>query len=143
MNAASWLNLTLSAPAARLHAGLAQRLAPTVGAIVNAVVTAEIGGPDEVDAAALAAARALMVKRLLAMPPHMGGGMLALTLLFEQSGLAHGGRPFSRLPVGAQAAMLQGWREAPVPFCRDFVDFYEKMGVFVYWSIIEEAGHHG
>jgi hypothetical protein len=30
-----------------------------------------------------------------------------------------------------------------VPFCRDFVDFYEKMGVFVYWSIIEEAGHHG
>ena len=142
MNAAFTLHQLLSPPAARLHAGLAARLQPTVAAIVAAVVTAEIGGPAYVDAEALARAQALMGRRLLAMPPHMSAGMLALTTLFEQGGWATGGAPFSALSADRQATVLGAWRHSPIPFCRDFVDFYEKMGVFVYWSIIEEA-HHG
>ena len=141
MNAASWLHQTLAPPASRLHAGLAARLQPTVAAIVAAVVTAEIGGPDQLDPAALAGAQRIMGERLRAMPPHMSAGMLALTTLFEQGGWATGGAPFSALPAARQAAVLGAWRRSPIPFCRDFVDFYEKMGVFVYWSIIEEAHH--
>ncbi len=92
------------------------------------------------DRAHLAGAVADMKARLRYMPRYMGAGMVALTTLF--AGVGYPGLPRER-----RVARIERWRRGPVPLQRDFVEFWEKMGTFTYYSRVEKAelaaGTHG
>ena len=74
----------------------------------------------------------ILLHKIDHMPQPLGAGMLALTLLFDASGAVAGGHTFRAMDAGAQRRHIERWRS--VPLGRDFVAFYEKMGVFVYYS---------
>lgn len=79
-----------------------------------------------------------MLARLRGMPRYMGVGVAGLTVAFDSAALATRGRRFHQLDVEAQRAHLALWRKAPL--AADMVDFYEKMGTFVFYSLVEEEG---
>jgi hypothetical protein len=82
----------------------------------------------------LAGATQDMKGRVEGMPRYMGIGMTALTLLFASTG-------YTRLPKARRVARIGRWRTSPVSLQRDFVEFWEKMGTFTYWSRVEKAAH--
>ena len=86
------------------------------------------------DAACLNGAIEDMRGRVRGMPRYMGAGMTALTLTFALTGYTH-------LPKERRVARLDAWRKGPVSLMRDFVEFWEKMGTFTYWSRVEKAAH--
>ena len=43
--------------------------------------------------------------------------------------------PFQKL---VRQALVDEWRASPVPLCPMFVQFYEKMAPFLYYSLLEE-----
>ena len=86
------------------------------------------------DAACLAGATQDMKGRVRGMPRYMGGGMAALTVLFVANG-------YTRRPKEKRVAQIEQWRTSPVSLQRDFVEFWEKMGTFTYWSRVEKAVH--
>lgn len=89
------------------------------------------------DPAALSGAVDDMKARVRGMPRYLGAGMTALTLVFGASG-------YRRWPRAQRLAWIHGWRTSPASPTRDFIEFYEKMGTFVYWSRIEHAqASHG
>lgn len=110
-------------------------LEPAVAALVEHVVSS-LAEPDP---HLLTTTAAAMHGRLGMMPRFLGLPMAAATLAFDWSGVAVGGRPFRRLDPEARRRLVAAWRRAPVGFCRDFLDFYEKMASFLYFSLEEEA----
>jgi len=80
----------------------------------------------------LAGATTDMRARLTHMPRYMGAGMVGLTLLFAR--MDYAGAPRERRLV-----RIARWRGSRVSLQRDFVEFWEKMGTFTYWSRVEKA----
>lgn len=110
-------------------------LRPTVSTLVRDLVAEENGGE-----AFVAPATEVLLHRIGGMAPHLAMGMSALTLGFSAWGLARGGRPFPAQSRQARARRFEEWRALPGPLA-SWVQFYEKMGVFVYWAVVEEAEH--
>ena len=120
-------------------AALAQA-APVIQRLVEAVVARELERDDVEGVAYLQETAEVLRRKLSQMPVHLGMGMAIFTLLFDAAAASRGGRPFRALTLAERAAWLARWRSLPLSFFQDFADFYEKMGVFVYYSHVEEAG---
>ncbi len=86
-------------------------------------------GAGTLDPVCLAGATRDMFGRIRGMPRYMGGGIVVLTRLY--------GVRYAHQPRDRRLARLDAWRGSPVSFCRDFVEFWEKMGTFVYYSNLE------
>ena len=104
---------------------------PIVAQLVRDVVAEEFGGEIYVPETT-----ARLVQKIGLMPPHLGAGMVGLTFVFDGLGRVRGGA-YAQLDEAARRQHLQTWRKAPVGVMRDWVQFYEKMGTFVYWSVVE------
>ncbi len=110
---------------------LARRsLTPVVEQLVRDVVADEFEGEQRV-----ADVASRLLSKIGNMPPHLGFGMAALTLAFEAQGPV-----WHRLDDATRRARFEAWRGRPV--VGDWVQFWEKMGVFVYWSVVEEEEDH-
>ncbi len=107
----------------------------TVDAAVSTLLS-DLLDPEErgLDPVFLAGAAQDMKGRVRSMPRYMGAGMTALTVVFVGSG-------YTRLSKARRVARIERWRRSPVSLQRDFVEFWEKMGTFTYWSRVEKAGH--
>ncbi len=84
------------------------------------------------DAVLLAGATQDMQARVAGMPRYLGAGIKALSLVFAATG-------YPRWPLARRLGFIRAWRSSPLSPMRDFVEFYEKMGTFVYWSRVEHA----
>lgn len=119
---------------------LASELQPVVSRLVETVLSAELGRDDVADLPHLDEAAALMLHKLLDMPEHLSLGMRVFTLTFDALPLSTQGRRFRDLPAADRRVWLQRMRRSPIGLFRNFADFYEKMGAFVFYSLIEESG---
>ncbi len=114
---------------------------PVVRSLVETVISAELGVDDLSGVRHVDETTAVLMHKLLNMPTHLSLGMQGMTLAFDAAG-ALTGRPFRSKSLAARRRQLGWMKGAPVGLLRDFAAFYEKMGSFVYYSIIEEAGDH-
>ena len=110
-----------------------------IAAIVQTLMPASGAGKED-----LTKETARQVQVILdIMPFFLAGPLLVLTVVFDLRGLAAGGR-FSRLPSEKRRELAQQWRESRLSLFQDFMQFYQKMTVFIYYSLITEgvrAGH--
>ena len=112
---------------------------PTILGLARSIVALEVGA-DRIDGTPFLAETAEgLFRKMVLMPPHLGAGMIGLTLGFAGHAVGACGKPFSQLPLERQREILDGWKYSPVSLTRDFVQFYEKMGVFIWYSLVEEA----
>lgn len=117
---------------------LATRVEPVVEGIVRLILREELGRDDLEGVPHLQETAAVLLHRMKEMPPHLSTGMMGLTLFFDLSAAARGGRPFHQLDPADQARWFGLWRKAP-GFFRNFSAFYEKLGAFSWYSLVEEA----
>lgn len=103
---------------------------------VVSTLLADLLDPDGhgLDAELLAGAVQDMKGRLKCMPRYMGIGMLGLTAVFAGSG-------YVGLAKERRLRRIARWRASPISLQRSFVEFWEKMGTFTYWSRVEKARH--
>ena len=130
-------------------AGLVERtlvlVEPVVRAIVAAVLADQMGRDDVQGIPYVDESAEVVLRKLSQMPVFLGSGMKGVTLAFDASSVATHGRRFRALTLPEQKRQLRQWRGAKVGILKDFVSFYEKMGVFAYYNFVEEAKglHHG
>jgi len=116
-------------------------LDPVIAPLMRTLVV-EAAGPDApVDDVALRAAAAAMRGRIGLMPRFLGLPMAGATLVFDATGVLAGGRPFRFQTEEGRRRVVALWRRAPISFFQDFLEFYGKMGTFIYFS--EVAPEHG
>jgi hypothetical protein len=83
----------------------------------------------------------IMVSRVAAMPWLMAWGIVGLTLFFELGVLGRRLCRFSSLSEELRARHVQSWRGSKVGLFRDWVEFYERMLSFLWYS--EPEPRHG
>lgn len=118
-------------------ATMLRRARPTVLGLTEAILDRE--SDPSAPSRPLSATMEAMVGKVDQMPPHLKLGMAGLTLAFAGYARTRTGRSLSKLPVERRLALLEEWRGAPLGPCRQFVQFYEKMSTFLYYSLVEEA----
>ncbi len=111
-----------------------ERLEPVVEALLHDLVVDEFQGHAYLDQT-----RDRLIHKIRQMPPHLGFGMVAMTLAWDAYGVSRGGQPSHLQPVEQRKARFREWRDGPV-LLQTWSQFYEKMGVFVYWSTVEDNG---
>jgi hypothetical protein len=111
-------------------------LTPTVSAILSTLLA-----PTDTSAHQDRMAAEMMIK-LKGMPRYMGVGVMGLTLAFDGEATARGGRRFHQLDPEARAAQVARWKASRIPLRRMVLEVYEKMGTFIYYSLVEEAEGH-
>ena len=117
---------------------LMSRAQRTIESVTEAVILHASGETDPDKLTQLRPAQQAMVAKFGQMPPHVRIGLLGLTLGFSAYARGRSGRAFSRLPLARRLALVDEWRSSTVPVCPMFVQFYEKMGPFLYYSLLEE-----
>lgn len=116
------------------------RLRPTVRQLISDVVSDPAGAPLAGSAHIPAAAEDLL-SHIGGMAPHLGAGMAALTLSFDGYCAGRGlGRRYHELDLQTRRACFDAWRRLPGPL-KSWTLFYEKMGTFSYWAVVEDAEH--
>lgn len=118
------------------------KLEPVVRSLVETVVSSELGTDNLDGVEHIGETTEVLLHKVLHMPRHLSLGMQGMTLVFDAAGALSGGAPFHKKPLAARRRQLGFMKRAPVGLLRDFAAFYEKMGSFVYYSIIEESGLH-
>jgi len=122
---------------ASIRRRVAAHLRPTLAQLVRDLVADEFDGEAQVSLAT-----AVLLTRLSHMAPHLGGGMVAMTLVFDLWCRAAGG-PYAQQSAYSRQRLLDQWRALPGPL-GGWAQFYEKMGVFSYWAVVEDqGGGHG
>ena len=74
-------------------------------------------------------------RKIKAMPVVLQTAMTILTHVFNWYGLALAGRLFCCQSLKQRQRQIAQWRNSPLGLCRDFIGFYEKMTVFIYFSL--------
>ena len=110
------------------------RLEPVIAPLLRAILQRELGDEATLDEQMLCRTVKSMMDKVSEMPRFMGVGIAALTVVFDADGIRFGGSRFRSNPPAVQQAQAAAWRASTGPLLPDFMDFYGKMGVFVYWS---------
>lgn len=123
----------------RVTASMLATTQSTVEGLTEAIVSQEASGPSADGLPHLPAAKAAMVAKVQQMPVHLQLGMTGLTIGFSAYVRARTRKSLHELPLPRRLSLLNEWRNAPIGPCRQFVQFYEKMGIFLYYSLVEES----
>jgi hypothetical protein len=116
-------------------------LEPMLGTVVRSIVAEAVGATDADPPEPLDKATEVMQERIRLMPRFLEYPMMGATVAFDLYGILVGGRLFHQLDPEQRRRQIQQWRDAPISFFQNFLDFYEKMGVFVYFT--ERYGDEG
>ncbi len=85
--------------------------------------------------AALATTAERLRRKLAQAPRHVAVAMSLLSAVFDWSATIWTGRRFRRLDIAEQRRHVTRWRDSTVGPLRDFVQFHEKLVIFIYYSV--------
>lgn len=115
------------------------RLLVVIRAFAEVIIAEEVGTDDPAGLRFVEETAEVLRRRLLGMPRYLASGMVAMTLAFDNVSRALAGKAFHDLAIPQRRRVLDQVRAIPVGLIHNFVSFYEKLGVFIYWSLVEES----
>ena len=83
-----------------------------------------------------------MTGKVRNMPRHLALAMSLLTMLFDLQGVIRSGARFVSQSNVSQQRQIQQWRSSRIVTLREFIQFYEKLLAFIYYSLIDSNTHH-
>lgn len=108
---------------------------PIVFGLVRVVVIKALGDEASVKMESLPPASVFLVKKIEAMPLWLKFPMLVLTFLFNIWGFVSTGHLFQAQSLSQQMKTVGAWQDSSIKLCREFIKFYEKLALFIYFSL--------
>ena len=113
---------------------------PVVSGLAQYFLSKAMGLSDIHEIPSLQQTAASMVQRIELMPKYLSWSLLTLTVMFDLYGLLLVQKRFRHQRHSQRERQINLWKNSPLGPCRDFIRFYEKMIIFVYYSL-EESAH--
>ncbi len=107
----------------------------TISSLVSCLISSIITIDDSQNKEHIIQTINIMGKKILNMPKYIKFSILVLTLFFDWYGLFAYKKRFHRQSIKEQICQISSWKKSKIRILRDFVSFYEKMTMFVYYSI--------
>lgn len=105
-----------------------------VFSLVRSVVAKALGEEVSSKTPSLESVSVLLLKKIDAMPVWLKFPIVILTVLFNILGVFSTGLLFEAQSFGQQVKTVDAWQNSPIKLCRDFIKFYEKLALFIYYS---------
>jgi len=105
-----------------------------VFSLVKSVVAKALGEEVATKTACLDPISVLLLKKIEAMPVWLKFPIMTLTVLFNILGVFSTGLLFEVQSFGQQIKTVDAWQNSPIKLCREFIKFYEKLALFIYYS---------
>lgn len=116
------------------------RVARVIHAITEAVIAEELGVESLEGVPFVAETAQILERRMFGMQSYLAGGLSAMTLTLDSATIGRYGHRFHRLPLAQRRAVLANVRSVPLGLVNNFAAFYDKLGGFTFWSLLEEHG---
>ena len=116
---------------------MSAEFSPVVRGLVEAGLL-EQEADDGVVRARVEQTSAVLDRKIRAMPRFMALGMAVLLWVFDWYGVLRSGRRFRAQPHAARCLRVGEWAASPIGPMRDFVEFFRRMGTFVWFSLEAE-----
>ncbi|MBL8012246.1 MAG: hypothetical protein JNN05_00215 [Candidatus Omnitrophica bacterium] len=115
-------------------------LRPVSVGLVRAVLLSTMGEDYPLNQESFRMTARYTILKMLGMPAFLRLPMIILTMAFDVCGLLFGGKMFRYLSYEKQRQQFLVWQKSSIGPCRDLIMFYQKMGIFIYFSFAEQAG---
>ncbi|MBT5551174.1 MAG: hypothetical protein HOJ79_11945 [Nitrospina sp.] len=79
-------------------------------------------------------ASSILLGKILLMPRYLGVPMLILIILFDWYGGIISGKRFHNQKYPHKNRQIDQWKHSSVGICRDFIQFHERLTMFIYYS---------
>ena len=103
--------------------------------LVQAVLVKGLGQEVLAKKSLLESTASVLFKKIQAMPVWLKFPLLILTFLFNILGILSTGHLFQAQSLGQQIKTVGAWQDSPIKLCREFIKFYEKLALFIYYSL--------
>ena len=108
---------------------------PAISSLVSSLISVNLNIDESQYKEHIIQTISIMKKKILNMPKYIAFGVLILTLYFDWYGVLRNKKRFHRQNLKQQLCQIRCWKNSKIRVFRDFVGFYEKMTMFVYYSI--------
>lgn len=116
------------------------RVRRAIRAITEAVIAEELGVESLEGIPFVEETAAILERRLFGMQSYLAGGLSGMTLVFDASTVPLHGRRFHALPLAQRRKALARVAGIQIGLVNNFAAFYQKLGGFTFWSLLEENG---
>ena len=113
---------------------IVSRTRPVISGLAFCFVTAALGY-KKVSDEPLKQATDMMCRRIELMPRTLSIPLVFLTFIFDWYGFFISGRRFQDQVASRQQRQILQWKKSPLGPMREFIKFYEKMVIFIYYSL--------
>ena len=104
-------------------------------AIMQGILVFSLGVKLKSDDPYLLESADVLYRKIMAMPFILRTAMVILIYVFNFLGLISAICLFKDQNVDKRLRQIQQWKKSPIRLCREFIVFFEKMTVFIYYSI--------
>lgn len=116
------------------------RVRRVIRAMTEAVVAEELGVESLEGVPFVGETAEILERRLFGMQSYLAAGLSGMTLVFDASTVPLHGRRFHTLPLAQRRKALARVAAIQVGLVNNFAAFYQKLGGFTFWSLLEENG---
>ena len=103
--------------------------------LVQVVLGQALGEAALAKTSLLESTSAVLLKKIQAMPVWLKFPIVILTFLFNMIGIFSTGCLFEAQSFSRQVKTVGAWQGSPIKLCREFIKFYEKLALFIYYSL--------
>ena len=107
---------------------------PVVLSLSYCLITTALEGESKVDQKSINETSSILLGKILLMPQYLGVPMLFLTILFDWYGCVISGKRFQNQTKLQKNKQVKQWQHSPVGIFRDFIQFYVRLTLFIYYS---------
>jgi len=108
---------------------------PVILSLVYSIIAVALGNVNAKDKLGMHQTVSILQKKINAMSKFMRMGIVALTVLFDWSGVLNSNKRFHNQCFRDRYKQIQQWKNSPIALCRNFMGFYHKMTLFIYYSV--------
>ncbi len=107
----------------------------TIRAIAETILSESLKSKDS-DSDRLAEIAQSLIFRMEKMPRPMAWPLSILIVLFDWHGWMSTGKRFQNQSLAQRVKQFYQWKRSPLGIPRDFVQFFEKMTLFIHYSLL-------
>ena len=107
---------------------------PIISSLVYAIIIVALGDMNRREKLGIFKTILILQKKISSMSKFMKMGIVALTVLFDWYGILKNNKRFHKQSLKEQHKQIRQWKNSPINLFRNFMGFYHKMALFIYYS---------
>ncbi len=110
-------------------------IVPIISQLVEIILSNALGDQYAIDLASQNQTSEILFNKILLMPQYLALPMIILALIFDGYGIIFTGKRFYSQSASQRSKQYHQWKNSKLGIFRDFILFFDRLSLFVYFSL--------